>query len=118
VRRACPAAGGRGEACSQRQHQWRTGGEECTCGRAGLPFIGMRARGEECGHCLGARGGELRGSVRCARRTMVPRGIFSGRVLETMMAPWALGRPVGGLRHLGEDGGTPAAVWRNAPARA
>jgi hypothetical protein len=52
--RAWTPAGARGEACSQRRRQWRTGRSGCARERAGLPYIGGRAHGEECGRCLGA----------------------------------------------------------------
>jgi hypothetical protein len=99
--------------------------------------------GEECGRCLDARGGELRGGTWRARRTAVADGNGGqggqsrrrwavmhgleratmgdslGGSADTMMAP--LGRVAdrpGDPDAKGQGGGTPSAAWRDAPARA
>jgi hypothetical protein len=53
-----------------------------------------------------------------ARVLARPKGDLLGRSADTMMAPRAHSRLTGGPERRGKGGGTPAAAWRDAPARA
>jgi hypothetical protein len=137
---AWPAVEAGGDATSPRRRQWRAAEGVCAREETGGAFYrrasarggvralprctGRRIKGRhavcEAHSCrrrqwpAGARPGRRQTATRGDERA--PRGICSGRVLDTMMVPQAHDRPAGGPGRRAEDGGTPAVAWRDTPA--